>query len=174
MYFSENISFENYFYKKGVIKIKPIRSKEDYQSYVDEKTPNSPILKNCFNAFWVGGLICSIGQIIFEICKTRGFDESTSYTIVSMILVFCSAFLTGLNIFNKIGKFAGAGSLIPITGFANSIVSPAMEYKSEGYVMGVGGKMFTVAGPVLVYGISSSIIVGIIYLIFNIQSLTFV
>ena len=91
-----------------------------------------------------------------------------------MILVFCSAFLTGLNIFNKIGKFAGAGSLIPITGFANSIVSPAMEYKSEGYIMGVGGKMFTVAGPVLVYGISSSILVGIIYLIFNVQNLTFI
>ena len=82
--------------------------------------------------------------------------------------------LTGLNIFNKIGKFAGAGSLIPITGFANSIVSPAMEYKSEGYVMGVGGKMFTVAGPVLVFGISTSIIVGIVYLIFNTQAITLV
>ena len=84
-----------------------------------------------------------------------------------MLLVFASAFLTALNVFNKIGKFAGAGSLIPITGFANSIVSPAMEYKSEGYVMGVGAKMFTVAGPVLVYGISTSIIVGFVYLIFN-------
>ena len=154
--------------------MKPIQSKEEYQAYVDDKTPNSPILKNCFNAFWVGGLICSIGQIIFEICKTRGVDESTSYTIVSMILVFCSAFLTSLNIFNKIGKFAGAGSLIPITGFANSIVSPAMEYKSEGYVMGVGAKMFTVAGPVLVYGISTSILVGIIYIIFNTQGLILV
>lgn len=157
-----------------MIFIKPIQSKEEYQTYVDQKTPNSPILKNCFNAFWVGGLICAIGQIIFEICKTRGIDETTSYTIVSMSLVFCSAFLTALNIFNKIGKFAGAGSLIPITGFANSIVSPAMEYKSEGYVMGVGAKMFTVAGPVLVYGISSSIIVGIIYIIFNTQSLTLI
>ena len=157
-----------------MIKIKPIQSKEDYQAYVDEKTPNSPILKNCFNAFWVGGLICSIGQIIFEICKTRGIEESTSYTIVSMILVFCSAFLTGLNIFNKIGKFAGAGSFVPITGFANSIVSPAMEYKSEGYVLGVGAKMFTVAGPVLVYGISSSIIVGILYIILNSQSIILV
>jgi stage V sporulation protein AC len=147
-------------------KMKPIESKEEYQSYVDKKTPNSPILKNCFNAFWVGGLICAIGQIIFGICKSRGIDETNSYTIVSMTLVFFSAFLTGLNIFNKIGKFAGAGSLIPITGFANSIVSPAMEYKSEGYVMGVGAKMFTVAGPVLVYGISSSIIVGILYFIF--------
>lgn len=154
--------------------MKPIKSKEEYQSYVDQKTPNSPIIKNCFNAFWVGGLICSIGQIIFEICKMRGIDETNSYTIVSMILIFSSAFLTGLNCFNKIGKFAGAGSLIPITGFANSIVSPAMEYKSEGYIMGVGAKMFTVAGPVLVYGISTAIICGIIYIIFNTQSIVFI
>ena len=154
--------------------MKPINSKEEYQEYVNQKTPNSPILKNCFNAFWVGGSICALGQIIFEICKTRGIEETMSYAIVSIILIFISAFLTALNIFNKIGKFAGAGSLIPITGFANSIVSPAMEYKSEGYVMGVGAKMFTVAGPVLVYGISSSIIIGIIYIIFNTQSITLI
>ncbi len=154
--------------------MKPIQSKEDYQSYVDEKTPNSPILKNCFNAFWVGGLICAIGQIIFGLCRLRGIDETNSYTIVSMTLVFASAFLTGLNVFNKVGKFAGAGSLIPITGFANSIVSPAMEYKSEGYVMGVGAKMFTVAGPVLVYGISTSIVVGLIYILLNTQSLVLI
>ncbi len=129
----------------------PIETKKDYQTYVDKKSPNSPILKNCFNAFWVGGLICSIGQIILEICKSRGIDIQISNTIVSITLIFISAFLTGLNLFNRIGKFAGAGSLVPITGFANSIVSPAMEYKSEGYVMGVGSKMFTVAGPVLVY-----------------------
>ena len=114
--------------------MKPLDTQKDYQDYVNQKSPNSPIFKNCFNAFWVGGLICTIGQVI--------------------------------NIFNRIGKFAGAGSLVPITGFANSIVSPAMEYKSEGYVMGVGGKMFTVAGPVLVYGISTSILVGILYFIF--------
>ena len=149
-------------------------TKKDYQNYIDKKSPNSPIFKNCFNAFWVGGLICTIGQIISNICKARGLDTATSGTIVSIILIGLSAFLTGLNIFNKIGKFAGAGSLIPITGFANSIVSPAMEYKSEGYVMGVGGKMFTVAGPVLVFGISASIIVGLIYLIFNTQSITLV
>ncbi len=154
--------------------MKPIQSKEEYQTYVETKSPNSPIIKDCFNAFWVGGCICAIGQIIFEICKIRGIDETNSYTIVSMLLIFLSAFLTGLNIFNKIGKFAGAGSLIPITGFANSIVSPAMEYKSEGYVMGVGAKMFTVAGPVLVYGISSSIIVGLIYIIFHTQSITLI
>lgn len=152
----------------------PLDSKKEYQKYVDKKSPNSPIIKNCFNAFWVGGLICSIGQIIMNICQNKGISQEISGTIVSIILIGISAFFTGLNIFNKIGKFAGAGSLIPITGFANSIVSPAMEYKSEGYVMGVGGKMFTVAGPVLVFGISTSIIVGIIYLIFNTQSIVLV
>lgn len=146
--------------------MKPLDTQKDYQEYVDQKSPNSPILKNCFNAFWVGGLICSIGQIILDICKQNGLDIEMSGTIVSIILIGISALLTGLNVFNRIGKFAGAGSLVPITGFANSIVSPAMEYKSEGYVMGVGGKMFTVAGPVLVYGISTSIIVGILYFIF--------
>ena len=143
-----------------------------YQEYVNKKSPNSPILKNCFNAFWVGGLICTFGQIILLICKARDLDEATSGTIASIILIGLSAFLTGLNIFNKIGKFAGAGSLVPITGFANSIVAPSIEYKSEGYVMGVGSKMFTIAGPVLVFGICSSIIVGIIYLIFNTQGIT--
>ena len=148
---------------------KPIDTKKNYQEYVDKKTPNSPIWKNCINSFLIGGLICSIGQIIFGFCKYKGLDETDSGTIVSIVLIGLSAFLTGLNIFNKIGKIAGAGSLVPITGFANSIVSPAMEYKSEGYVMGVGAKMFTIAGPVLVYGISTSIIVGLIYYFFNSQ-----
>ena len=152
----------------------PLESKQTYQKYVDKKSPNSPILKNCFNAFWVGGLICTIGKVIFNICKERGFDTSNSSTNVSILLIGFSAFLTSLNLFNKIGKFAGAGSLVPITGFANSIVSPAMEYKSEGYIMGVGGKMFTVAGPVLVFGISASILVGLVYLIFNTQAITLV
>jgi len=154
--------------------MKPINTQKEYQDYVNKKSPNSPITKNCFNAFIVGGFICSIGQLIMEICKYRGLDNEISATITSIILIFLSAFLTALNLFNRIGKFAGAGSLVPITGFANSIVSPAMEYKSEGYVMGVGAKMFTVAGPVLVYGISASILVGIVYLIFNTQSITLV
>ena len=142
--------------------MKDIETKQEYLDYVDKKSPNSPILRNCFNAFWVGGLICSIGQIIFDFCKYKGLEETACSTIVSITLIGLAALLTALNIFNKIGKFAGAGSLVPITGFANSIVSPAIEYKSEGYVMGVGSKMFTVAGPVLVYGISASVIVGII------------
>ena len=144
----------------------PLESKQAYQNFVDKKTPNSPIFSNCIIAFFIGGLICSLGQVIFEYSKSKGINETDCYTIVSITLIFLSSFLTALNFFNKIGKIAGAGSLVPITGFANSIVSPAMEYKSEGYVMGVGAKMFTVAGPVLVYGISTSIIVGIISLIF--------
>ena len=145
----------------------PINTKKDYQEFVDKKSPNSPIIKNCFNAFLVGGFICSIGQIIMSFCKYQGLSQENAGTVVSISLIALSAFLTSLNIFNRIGKFAGAGSLVPITGFANSIVAPSMEYKSEGYVMGVGAKMFTVAGPVLVYGISTSILVGIIYLLFT-------
>lgn len=145
-------------------------SNKEYQDYVDKKSPNSPIFKNCFNAFWVGGLICIIGQLIFDYCIFRGISQEITGTIVSISLIFLSSLLTALNIFNRIGKFAGAGSLIPITGFANSIISPAMEYKSEGFIMGVGAKMFTVAGPVLVYGISASVVVGLAYLLFNTQA----
>ena len=149
----------------------PLATNKIYQTYVDKKSPNSPLLKNCINAFLVGGLICTIGQIIFSYCEYNGLDKTNASTIVSIILIGLSAFLTGLNVFNKIGKIAGAGSLVPITGFANSIVAPAMEYKSEGYIMGVGAKMFTVAGPVLVYGISTSIIVGLVYFVFNTQAI---
>ena len=143
-----------------------IQTQKQYSDYVDKKSPNSPIVKNCFNAFWVGGLICVLGQIIIDYCMYRGMDNTSASTVASIALIAISAILTGLNVFNRIGKFAGAGSLFPITGFANSIVSPAIEYKSEGYVMGVGGKMFTVAGPVLVFGISTSVIIGIIATLF--------
>lgn len=143
-----------------------IQTQKQYSDYVDKKSPNSPIVKNCFNAFWVGGLICVLGQIIVDYCMYRGMDNASASTVASIALIAISAILTGLNVFNRIGKFAGAGSLVPITGFANSIVSPAIEYKSEGYVMGVGGKMFTVAGPVLVFGISTSVIIGIIAALF--------
>lgn len=143
-----------------------IQTQKQYSDYVDKKLPNSPIVKNCFNAFWVGGLICTLGQIIVDYCMYRGMDNTSASTVASIALIAISAILTGLNVFNRIGKFAGAGSLVPITGFANSIVSPAIEYKSEGYVMGVGGKMFTVAGPVLVFGISTSVIIGIIATLF--------
>ena len=152
----------------------PLDTNKSYQEYVNKKSPNSPIFKNCFNAFWVGGLICLIGQLISSYCIYKGGSTEEAGTIASIILIFLSAFLTSINIFNRIGKFAGAGSLVPITGFANSIVSPAMEYKSEGFIMGVGAKMFTVAGPVLVYGISASILVGIIFFMFNAQTIKLV
>lgn len=144
-----------------------IETQKQYSDFVKQKSPNSPILKDCFNAFWVGGLICTIGQIIMDFCMYKGLDNTSASTVTSIILILIAVVLSGLNVFNRIGKFAGAGSLVPITGFANSIVSPAIEYKSEGYVMGVGGKMFTVAGPVLVYGISSSVIIGIMAVLFG-------
>ncbi len=147
--------------------MKAIETKKDYQEYVDQKTPNSPILLNMLKAFIVGGIICLIGQFISDALKGAGLDQDSASSVTSIILVFAGIFLTAINVYSKIGKFAGAGSIVPITGFANSIASPAIEFKSEGLVMGVGAKLFLVAGPVLVYGISSSIIVGILYFLFN-------
>ena len=145
----------------------PIQSKEYYSKYVDKKTPNSKTTTNLLKAFIVGGIICVIGQIISSFCISKGFSKEVASSITSIILIFIGSFLTAINVYNKIGKRAGAGSIVPITGFANSIVSPAIEYKSEGYVLGVGAKMFLVAGPVLVFGISSSIIYGLIYYLLN-------
>lgn len=143
--------------------MKPIETKKDYQEYVDQKTPNSPIWLNLLKAFVVGGLICCIGQGITDWLKSLGLDEKTVSATTSVILIFVGIFLTAIGVYSKIGKFAGAGSIVPITGFANSIASPAIEFKSEGLVLGVGAKLFQIAGPVLVYGITSSIIVGVIY-----------
>lgn len=137
--------------------------KKQYVNYVEAKADKSTIFKNCVLAFTVGGFICIIGQIIKDICIANGFDELTSGAITSSSLIFIGALLTSLKLYKKIGKHAGAGSIVPITGFSNSIVSPAIEYKSEGYVLGIGSNMFKVAGPVLVYGISTSVIVGFIY-----------
>ncbi len=145
--------------------MKPIETKKDYQKYVDEKTPNSPILLNITKAFFVGGLICLIGQFISDFWSSRGLDQETTASATSITLIFLGIFLTSINIYNKIGKFAGAGSIVPITGFANSISSPAIEFKSEGLVLGVGAKLFQIAGPVLVYGISTSMAIGLIYFI---------
>lgn len=147
--------------------MKPIETKKDYQNYVDKKTPNSPIALNIVKAFFVGGFICIIGQIINDLLRNTGLDEESASSITSIALIFTGIFLTAVNLYSKIGKFSGAGSIVPITGFANSIASPAIEFKSEGLVLGIGAKLFQIAGPVLVYGISSSIIVGIIYFIFK-------
>lgn len=139
------------------------KQKKEYQQLVKQKEPKSSILKNCLFAFIVGGLICDVGQFFSNLLKSANLPKDDVSTYVSIIMVFLGAFLTGLGIYDNIGKYGGAGSIVPITGFANSIVSPAMEFKKEGYVLGVGAKMFAIAGPVLVYGITSSVIVGLIY-----------
>lgn len=142
-------------------------SKDEYGKMADKASPPSPVMKNCCFAFLIGGTVCTLGQIIFDLCKMKGLEESTSRAIVSMSLVFLTAILTGLGVFDKIAKFAGAGTMVPITGFANSIVSPAMEFKSEGEILGTGANMFKIAGPVIVYGCSSAVLYGIIIYIFK-------
>lgn len=139
-------------------------TRNEYSDYVNKKSPKSPLLKNVIIAFLVGGTICLIGQAIGEGYKAfLGLDDEAVKTAVPITMVFLGALFTGLNLYNKLAKHAGAGTLVPITGFANAIVSPAMEFKREGWVLGVAAKMFVIAGPVLVYGINSSIILGIIY-----------
>ena len=147
--------------------MKPIETKKDYQAYVDAKTPNSPIWLNIIKAFFVGGIICLIGQFISDFWASKGLDQDAVSSATSISLIFIGIFLTAINVYNKIGKFAGAGSIVPITGFANSISSPAIEFKSEGLVLGVGAKLFQIAGPVLVYGITTSIVIGLIYFMFS-------
>lgn len=136
---------------------------QEYSDFVDSKAKKSPILKNVILAFIVGGLICIIGQIIVNVSMHFGVELKDARNICSISLIFLGAFLTAINLYSKIGKFAGAGSVVPITGFSNSIVAPAIEFKTEGYILGLGANMFKVAGPVLVYGITSSVIVGFIY-----------
>lgn len=147
--------------------MKPIETKKDYQKYVDKTTPNSPLAFNIMKAFFVGGTICLIGQFILDFWSSKGLSQDDAATATSISLIFIGIFLTAINVYSKIGKFAGAGSIVPITGFANSIASPAIEFKSEGLVLGVGAKLFQIAGPVLVYGISTSMIIGLLYFLFN-------
>lgn len=140
-------------------------SKEKYSEMVKKTSPNSPIIKNCIKAFIVGGIICCLGQLINNICKNYGFSTEESSTYTSMILILIASILTGLGLYSKIGKFAGAGSIVPITGFSNSVTAPAIEFKKEGFILGLGAKIFIVAGPVILYGTLTSVIVGIIYYI---------
>ena len=142
-------------------------TKPEYSKYVEKKSPNSPLVKNITWAFIVGGIICMIGQWITNFFLARGLPKDTVSAITSILLILGSIILTSLGWYDQIGKRAGAGSVVPITGFANSIASPAIEFKTEGLIMGLGAKMFTVAGPVLVFGISSSIIVGLVYMVVN-------
>ena len=137
---------------------------DNYLEYVKKISPKTKQTRALFRAFLVGGIICCIGQgfrYLFQYVVGLDGDELASY--VSMVMIFLGAFLTGLGVYDRIGKFAGGGSIVPITGFANSVVSPAMEFKTEGYIYGTAAKMFTVAGPIIVFGVASSVLVGLIY-----------
>ena len=136
---------------------------EEYSKLIKDISPKSPIVKNCIWAFLVGGTICCLGQLMKTGYQALGLDEESTGTAVSMTLVFLSALLTGLSVYDDIAKHAGAGTLVPITGFANSVAAPAIEFKTEGFILGLGAKMFTIAGPVIVYGVSASVVYGLIY-----------
>ena len=142
-------------------------SKKEYNAYVQRLAPKSPIWKDLLNAFWTGGLICVLGQLIQNGWTAAGLDKDAAGSATAISLIFLSAVLTALSVYNCIAKFAGAGTLAPITGFANSVVSPAMEYRSEGLVTGMAAKMFTIAGPVIVYGTVASVVYGLILMIFG-------
>lgn len=142
-------------------------SKDNYSNMVDKASPNSPVLLNCIKAFIFGGLICTIGQLIMTLLQNAGLNEKEVQAGTSGIIIIITAILTGIGVFDKIARHAGAGTIVPITGFANSVVSPALEFQHEGLVLGTAAQMFTIAGPVIVYGIASSFIYGLIIYIFK-------
>jgi stage V sporulation protein AC len=137
--------------------------KETYKKYVKKRAPRSPILKDMLMAFLVGGAICSFAEVLYNIYLALKIEENDVRALVPVTLVFLASLATGLGFFDSLAKHAGAGTLVPITGFSNSVISPALDDKSEGLVMGVGAKMFTIAGPVIVYGVVASVIYGFIY-----------
>lgn len=138
-------------------------NKDAYNAYVKEVTPVNPVWKNIIRAFVTGGIICTIGQVIINWLQSYGMDEKAAGAWNLLILILGSIVLTGFNLYPKIVKWGGAGALVPITGFANSVVSPAIEYKAEGQVFGIGCKIFTIAGPVILYGVFTSWVLGLIY-----------
>lgn len=143
-------------------------TEKQYGALVARMAPKSPMWRDCLNAFWIGGLICVVGQIFMNCYGTWGLEKQDAGTAASMTLVALSALLTGLSVYDDIAKRAGAGTLVPITGFANAIAAPAVEFKTEGFVLGVGAKMFTIAGPVIVYGLAASVVYGFIYWLYTI------
>ena len=143
-------------------------TEKQYGALVARMAPKSPMWRDCLNAFWIGGLICVVGQIFTNCYGAWGLEKQDAGTAASMTLVALSALLTGLSVYDDIAKHAGAGTLVPITGFANAIVAPAVDFKTEGFVLGVGAKMFTIAGPVIVYGLAASVVYGFIYWLYTI------
>lgn len=140
-------------------------SKQEYQKYVKDRAKPSPIVKNCALAFAIGGGICVLGQAVMDGWTALGLEKTDAGTATSICLVFLSVLLTGMNLYNKLGRYGGAGTLVPITGFANAVASPAIDFKSEGMVTGMAAKMFTVAGPVIVFGVTASVIYGVILML---------
>lgn len=138
-------------------------TEKQYARLVKERSPKSPVLRDCCFAFAVGGLICTAGQFFIEQYTALGMEPEKASSLASITLVCLSALLTGLSLYDDIAKYAGAGTLVPITGFANAIAAPAVEFKTEGFILGIGGRMFTIAGPVIVYGLASSVVYGVIY-----------
>ena len=138
-------------------------TEKEYGRLVKDLSPKSPMWRDCLMAFLVGGLICTLGQLAINGYTALGLEKKDASTAASMTLVVLSALLTGLSLYDNIAKHAGAGTLVPITGFANSVAAPAVEFKTEGFILGVGAKMFTIAGPVIVYGVSASVVYGVIY-----------
>ncbi|MBQ2922738.1 MAG: stage V sporulation protein AC [Tyzzerella sp.] len=136
---------------------------EQYKAYVEKKTPKNNVYFNMIKAFITGGIICVVGQVILDFCKSQGLSEEIAGSWTSLILVLISVILTGFNIYPRIAQWGGAGALVPITGFANSVAAPAIEYQKEGQVFGIGCKIFTIAGPVLLYGIFTSWVLGVLY-----------
>lgn len=143
-------------------------TEKQYGALVARMAPKSPMWRDCLNAFWIGGLICVVGQIFMNCYGAWGLEKQDAGTAASMTLVALSALLTSLSLYDDIAKHAGAGTLVPITGFANAIAAPAVEFKTEGFVLGVGAKMFTIAGPVIVYGLAASVVYGFIYWLYTI------
>ena len=140
-------------------------SKQEYQKYVQDRAKSSPIVKNCAMAFAIGGGICVLGQAVMDGWMALGLEKTDAGTAASISLVFLSVLFTGLNLYNKLARYGGAGTLVPITGFANAVASPAIDFKSEGLVTGMAAKMFTVAGPVIVFGVTASVIYGVILML---------
>ena len=138
-------------------------TEKEYGKLVERLSPKSPIWKDCLGAFVIGGLICTLGQVFMNVYDRLGLNKTDAGTATCISLIFLSALLTGFSHYDNIAKFAGAGTLVPITGFANAITAPAVEFKTEGFILGVGAKMFTIAGPVIVYGISAGVVYGLIY-----------
>ena len=138
-------------------------TEKEYRKLVQKLSPNSPMWKDCIWAFVVGGLICTLGQLIMNGYLALDMEKESASTATAMTLVALSALFTGLSLYDNLAKHAGAGTLVPITGFANSVAAPAVEFKTEGFILGVGAKMFTIAGPVIVYGVSASVVYGLIY-----------